>query len=130
MADCDIIAVQIDMQPPKPYREQRPWGEELWLTRDCSAPAMVKVVTVKPGESLSLQYHLHRDEFWLVLSGDGTAEIGEQSLKLKPEDTCFVPREIKHRINGGSSDLVFLELSFGDFDENDIVRLEDKYGRK
>jgi len=118
------------MQPPKPYSEQRPWGEELWLTRDHEAPAMVKIITVKLGESLSLQFHRHRDEFWLVLSGDGTAEVDKQSLKLEPGDTCFIPRETRHRVSGGVSELVFLELAFGDFDENDIVRLEDKYGRK
>ena len=118
------------MQSPKPYLDTRPWGEELWLTRDSGAPTMVKVITVKPGESLSLQYHRRREEFWLVLSGDGSAEIAEQALKLKSGDTCFIPREVKHRISGGSSVLKFLELSFGDFDENDIIRLEDKYGRK
>lgn len=118
------------MQPPKPYREQRPWGEELWLTRDTGAPAMVKVITVNPGESLSLQFHNQRDEFWLILSGDGTAEVGEQTLKLKTGDTCFIPRLMKHRVSGSSAVLSFMELSFGDFDENDIVRLEDKYGRK
>jgi len=117
------------MQPPKPYREQRPWGEELWLTREHEAPAMVKVITVKPGESLSLQFHHRRDEFWLVLSGDGMAEIGERSLRLEPGGTCFIPRETKHRVSGGSTAMSFLELAFGDFDENDIVRLEDRYGR-
>jgi mannose-6-phosphate isomerase len=91
---------------------------------------MVKVITVKPGESLSLQYHHRRDEFWHVLSGDGTAEIDGQSLKLEPGGTCFIPRGTKHRVHGGASVLVFLELAFGDFDENDIIRLEDKYGRK
>ena len=118
------------MQPPKPYREQRPWGEELWLTREHEAPAMVKIITVKPGETLSLLYHHRRDEFWLVLSGNGTAKIGGQSLKLENGSTCFIPRETRHRVSGGDTELVFLELAFGDFDEKDIVRLEDKYGRK
>lgn len=117
------------MQPPKPFREERPWGEELWLTRGYSSPSMVKIITVKPGESLSLQFHHNRDEFWIVISGDGIAEIDDKKLPMQPGKDFFVPREMKHRISGGSTTLVFLELAFGDFDEKDIVRLEDRYGR-
>ena len=117
------------MQSPNLYRDKRPWGEELWLTRGHKAPSMVKVITVNPGESLSLQYHLHRDEFWLVLSGDGTAEIDRAPTALSIGTTCFIAREVRHRVSAGSTVLVFLELAFGDFDEADIVRLEDRYGR-
>lgn len=115
------------MQVPKPYREERPWGEELWFTRD--KPSMVKVLTVNPTESLSLQYHRNRDEFWHVLSGNGTAVIGTEKVPLRPGDDQFVPRETHHRLETGDSTLVILELAFGDFDENDIIRLEDRYGR-
>ena len=90
---------------------------------------MVKIITVHPGEALSLQYHNGRDEYWRVLAGDGTAIVGETNVALKPGSDVFVPRKTKHRIIGGSVDLVFLELAFGDFDEKDIVRLEDRYGR-
>lgn len=90
---------------------------------------MVKIITVKPGESLSLQYHLKRDEFWYVLSGDGSAKVGTETMSLEKDTACHVPRQAHHRITGGKNILVFLELSFGEFDENDIVRLEDKYGR-
>jgi mannose-6-phosphate isomerase-like protein (cupin superfamily) len=90
---------------------------------------MVKIITVKPGEALSLQYHHKREEFWHIISGDGTAEIGEDRIPLAAGVDCFVPRETKHRISGGRAPLVFLELAFGDFDENDIVRIEDRYGR-
>ncbi len=69
------------MQAPKPYREERPWGAELWVSRD--KPSMVKVLTVNPGQSLSLQYHENRDEFWHVLSGTGTATVGDQKISSK-----------------------------------------------
>jgi len=117
------------MNPPKPQRDVRPWGEELWLTREGGTPSMVKVITVRPGEALSLQYHNKRSEFWVVISGDGEAEIGEERIPLHSGTTCFVPKEIKHRIFGGNSPLIFVELAYGEFDENDIVRLEDRYGR-
>ena len=115
------------MPAPQPFREQRPWGEELWITRD--SPSMVKILSVSPGEALSLQHHQNREEYWHVLSGDGPAGIGTRTTKLAPGIDCFVPRGTDHRLTGGTEKLVILELAFGEYDEKDIVRLEDKYGR-
>jgi mannose-6-phosphate isomerase-like protein (cupin superfamily) len=115
------------MQTPKPFQEKRPWGEELWLTDD--KPSMVKILTIEPDQSLSLQYHHDRDEFWHVLSGKGIATIGDDKAPLTVGDDRFVPRETNHRLETEDSKLVILELSFGSFDEDDIVRLEDRYGR-
>lgn len=115
------------MEIPKSYNEIRPWGEELWLTK--TPPSMVKILTVKQGESCSLQHHRLREEFWRVISGNGTIEIGDQTVQTKTGDEHFVPREAKHRFTGGTEPLVLLELTYGQFDEKDIVRLEDKYGR-
>jgi mannose-1-phosphate guanylyltransferase/mannose-1-phosphate guanylyltransferase/mannose-6-phosphate isomerase len=117
------------MQPPKPFREERPGGEELWFMRDIVAPSMVKLITVMPDEALSLQFHHNRDEFWHVISGDGEAAIGEMMIRLHTGIDCFIPKGTKHRITGGTVPLVFLELAYGDFDEADIVRLDDLYGR-
>ncbi len=116
------------MQPPKPYHEERPWGEELWISQD--KPSMVKILSIKPHEQLSLQYHHNRDEFWHVISGDGSAIIGENTIPLKAGTDQFVPRMTNHRLIGGETELIILELAFGTFDESDIVRLEDNYGRK
>lgn len=115
------------MQSPKPYREERPWGDFVEFTKNTTST--VKIITVKPGESLSLQKHQHRDEFWRVLSGTGTITIGQTVSEAKPGDEYFAPRGTEHRFSGGNSALSMLEISFGDFDEGDIVRLEDKYGR-
>ncbi|MEK7610044.1 MAG: phosphomannose isomerase type II C-terminal cupin domain [Patescibacteria group bacterium] len=115
------------MQSPKPYREERPWGEFVEFIRNISST--VKIITVKSGESLSLQTHSKRDEFWRILSGEGNVEIDDKRISAKIGDTHFIPRTTKHRIEAGNTDLVVLEISLGDFDEKDIVRLEDKYGR-
>jgi mannose-6-phosphate isomerase len=112
---------------PQPYHEKRPWGEFVEFTRN--TPSTVKIITVNPGEALSLQHHAHRDEFWNVISGNGSATIGKTSLPLNPGDSHFVPRETPHRLTGGTLPLIILEISLGDFDETDIVRLEDRYGR-
>lgn len=115
------------MESPKPYRETRPWGEFVEFTKN--KPSTVKIISIQPGEALSLQHHHHRDEFWHVLSGHGTIQIGADRLPAKPGQEFFAPRETDHRMVGGREPLVVLEISFGEFDEADIVRTEDRYGR-
>ena len=111
----------------KLHFDQRPWGSEIWFPRDNLA--MVKILTVDPGGMLSLQYHNHREEYWRFLSGNGQVVIGEDTISVKAGDEQYVPKKTKHRIIGGTEVLVVLELHYGKFDEADIVRLEDKYGR-
>ncbi|HEX7724722.1 MAG TPA: phosphomannose isomerase type II C-terminal cupin domain [Candidatus Paceibacterota bacterium] len=117
------------MNSPQPHNDFRPWGQEVWLTDEKRTPSMVKIITVKPGEQLSLQYHSKRDECWYVISGNGSAELDGARTALNAGTSVFAPRMTKHRIFGGSEPLVFVECAYGDFDESDIVRLEDKYGR-
>ena len=107
--------------------DQRPWGKEIWFPRE--GLDMVKILTVDPGGMTSLQYHNHRDEYWRFLSGNGEVVIGEEKIPVKAGDEQFIAKKTKHRIIGGTEPLVFLELHYGKFDEADIVRLEDKYGR-
>lgn len=113
---------------PESSLEKKPWGEELWISGN--TPSMIKIITVNPGEALSLQFHHFRDEYWRIISGNGEAWIGiDEKVKLEAGSEIFVTRGIKHRIVGGTSPLVLLELAYGKFDQSDIVRLEDKYGR-
>ncbi len=115
------------MQAPESRREARPWGEFVEFARN--TPCTVKILAVKAGESLSLQYHHGRDEMWHVLSGAGTLQIGDERIDAVPGSDHFIPRETKHRITAGASDLAILEISTGTFDDADIVRVEDRYGR-
>jgi len=115
------------MQPLKPYREERPWGEFVEYTRN--TPSTVKIIIVHPGEALSLQHHHNRDEFWHVLSGEGVLHIGETEVPARAGENHFITRETKHRITAGTTELTILEISFGEFDDNDIVRFDDRYGR-
>jgi len=114
-------------QPPKPYREQRPWGEFIKFTEN--SPSTVKIITVNKGESFSLQFHKSRDEFWHIISGNGIATIGKDRLEITDGKDFFVPRGVLHRIEAGEKSVVFIEIAQGAFDENDIVRTEDRYGR-
>lgn len=115
------------MQPQKPYRETRPWGEFVEFTRN--TPSTVKIITVNAGEAFSLQTHAHRDEFWRVISGNGVIRTGPTTVPINIGGNHFIPRGTAHRIEAGDEAVVILEISFGDFDEKDITRLEDRYGR-
>jgi mannose-6-phosphate isomerase-like protein (cupin superfamily) len=104
-----------------------PWGTEDLFVHNKTVT--VKFLNVKSGEAPSLQYHRHRDEFWKILSGTPEVVIGDQTIRAVPGQEFNVPALTKHRIIATEDDAVVLEISFGDFDEKDIVRLEDKYGR-
>ena len=108
-------------------KDIRPWGGYERFTLE--EPTTVKIITVKSGEAFSLQTHAHRDEFWRVISGEGVVTIGEEKHEAKSGESFFAPRGTAHRAEATGEDLVLLEISFGDFDENDIIRLQDRYGR-
>ncbi len=109
------------------YIEARPWGKFEQFTHN--QPSTVKIITVKPNEAFSLQYHNKREEWWRILAGSGKLIIGAKELATKAGDEHFIGKGAKHRATAGPAGLTFLEIAFGEFDENDIVRLEDKYGR-
>lgn len=108
-------------------KDIRPWG--MFERFTLNEKSTVKIITVKPGEAFSLQTHAHRREFWRVISGMGTITIGEKADEVSPGDEFLIAEGVAHRAEGGPEGLVFLEIAFGEFDESDIVRIEDKYGR-
>ena len=108
-------------------KESRPWGHFERFT--LNEKTTVKIHTVNAGEALSLQTHEHRDEFWRILSGSGTVQVGDDEKSAGVGDSFFCPRHARHRITSGSEGITFLEIAFDDFDENDITRLDDRYGR-
>ena len=106
---------------------ERPWGNfERFTTNEIST---VKILTVNAGDAFSLQFHKCRDEFWHIVQGSGIVHIEETDTEARVGDQFFIPRNIKHRITGGPEGIKCLEISFGEFDENDIERFEDLYGR-
>lgn len=115
------------MSPLSPSHSDRPWGSfDEFIS---NTPCTVKIITVKPGESLSLQYHTQRSEFWVVLSGKGFVTIDDKHTETQKGDQHYIEVNTKHRAEAGDEGLTFLEISTGTFDEEDIIRLEDKYGR-
>ncbi|MFM2414982.1 MAG: hypothetical protein RI911_675 [Candidatus Parcubacteria bacterium] len=109
-------------------KDIRPWGnfEQFTLNEQTT----VKLITVNPGEVLSLQTHSKRQEFWRVISGKGIAHVAGTDIPLEQGVEVNIPLGAQHRVQATTETLLFLEIAFGYFDEQDIVRLEDKYGRK
>jgi mannose-6-phosphate isomerase len=109
--------------------EQRPWGS--WHVIDVGPGYKIKRIHVNPGSRLSLQTHQYRSEHWVVVFGIATAHIDDQVLSAGPGDSLDVPRGAKHRLaNEGSEELVIVEVQHGAYTgEDDIVRLEDDFGR-
>ncbi len=109
------------------YSEERPWGS--FTTFAKNELTTVKLITVNAGEAFSLQSHKNRAEFWRVISGNGIITVGEVKETIQVGADYEIPPETLHRVEAGSEAVLILEVSRGDFDEEDIVRAEDKYGR-
>lgn len=113
---------------PRSYVEERPWGrfELLVLNQQVS----VKVITVAPGQRLSLQTHLHRDEWWQMLDPHLCVEVDSVTHSPDPGEHVWIPRGTTHRVsNPHDAPGRFLEIALGFFDEDDIERLDDDYAR-
>ncbi len=122
-----IEALKLKQQYMKSVTHTRPWGSFIEFTKN--KLSTVKIIIVKEGEELSLQYHKNREEFWRVLSSTPTVAIGDEEIVVKEGDEFFVKAGEKHRISAKSQEVQILEISFGQFNEDDIVRIKDKYGR-
>ncbi|MEI7777534.1 MAG: phosphomannose isomerase type II C-terminal cupin domain [bacterium] len=108
----------------------KPWGgfEQFVMNEKVT----VKILIVKAGEAFSLQKHANRSEFWKVLEGNPTIQVGNKIEEAFVGDEFFINENELHRISVEAENQTpakILEIAFGDFDESDIVRLEDKYGR-
>jgi mannose-6-phosphate isomerase-like protein (cupin superfamily) len=109
------------------YSEVRPWGRfEKFHENKTST---VKLIYVKPNSRLSLQYHNHRNEFWRIISGTAEVEIDGQTISVKAGDDISIGLKSRHRIKALASGCTVLEISYGHFDEADIVRIEDDFNR-
>ncbi len=107
----------------------RPWGSYQSLNAD--SRFQVKRITVKPGAMLSLQKHYHRAEHWVVVRGTALITRGEEEFMLREDESTYIPSGTAHRLaNPGKIPLELIEVQSGSYlGEDDIVRLDDVYGR-
>ena len=108
----------------------RPWGNFLSIEEDFNWK--IKRIEVNPGASISLQIHKQRAEHWIVVKGIADVEINKKIFKLKENQSCFIPKGEKHRLSNRTREsLIIIEVQSGEYlGEDDIIRFEDKYGRK
>ncbi len=107
----------------------KPWGSYTVLEE--GPRHKVKRLTVFAGRRLSLQQHSRRKEYWVVLEGVARVTCGDRVFDLQPNESTIIPKESAHRLeNPGTAPLQVIEIQQGDyFGEDDIVRLDDDYGR-
>jgi mannose-6-phosphate isomerase len=111
--------------------DERPWGSYTVLD-DVKDDHKVKRIVVTPDRRLSYQTHKFRAEHWYVVSGIATVVLDGETRELKPGESVDIPIGAAHRCeNHGEEPVVFIEVQHGTyFGEDDIVRLEDDFGRQ
>ena len=109
--------------------DERPWGS--YTVIDEGPGFKVKRIEVKAGSRLSYQRHAQRDEHWFIVSGRALVTLDGLDIAVNAGEAIDIPIGGAHRImNCGSEPLVFIEVQRGDYlGEDDIVRLQDDYGR-
>lgn len=112
-----------------PSHEERPWGS-FTVLEDASSHK-VKRIVVRPGQRLSYQLHHQRAEHWIVVAGTAVVTLDGVDHAVQPGGAIDIAMGTAHRVqNPGTEDLVFIEVQLGAyFGEDDIVRLDDDYGR-
>ncbi|WP_431274077.1 mannose-1-phosphate guanylyltransferase/mannose-6-phosphate isomerase [Variovorax ureilyticus] len=125
----DALAARKHEAVHLPAVVHRPWGTYASLKEEDGYK--VKRITVKPGQSLSLQYHHQRAEHWVVVRGTAMVQVGDAQYKTLPGEYRYIPLKERHRLtNIGNDELVLIEVQCGAYlGEDDIVRLADTYGR-
>ncbi len=109
--------------------DDRPWGN--YTVLEDAESYKVKRIVVHAGRRLSYQVHAHRAEHWFVVAGEGAVTLDGKVVPVAAGSAVDVPTGTPHRIeNIGTTELVFIEVQHGEsFGEDDIVRLEDDFGR-
>ena len=112
-----------------PATVTRPWGTYTSIIQGNNF--QVKRITVDPGQKLSLQYHNKRSEHWVLIQGKAIVQVGNEEYETEKGDYRYIPLGEKHRLtNIGEDELVLIEVQIGEYlGEDDIVRIEDIYGR-
>jgi len=120
---------QVSERSLKRDYEDRPWGS--FETVDRGERYRVKRIVVKPGGQLSLQMHYHRAEHWIVVSGAAVVTRDDMRMLVRENEAVHIPIGMRHRVeNPGKTPLCLVEIQIGSYlEEDDIVRLEDRYGR-
>ena len=124
----DFVTKPIPADKPEIGRVTRPWGSfsQFANNRDCT----VSLMSVLPGQRLSLQSHTGRAELWIVIDDGALVQVGEVTSVYQAGDEIWIPANEKHRLScSGDTPVRVLEVAFGNWQQDDIRRYADDYVR-
>jgi mannose-1-phosphate guanylyltransferase/mannose-6-phosphate isomerase len=124
----NYVTKPIPVEQPEAAKVVRPWGSfmQYAFNRDCT----VSLMTVNPGQRLSLQSHTGRAELWIVLDDGAQVQVGENVRVYNSGDEIWIPANEKHRLACAAEHRIrVLEVAFGNWQQEDIQRYEDDYAR-
>lgn len=123
----NYITKPIPERMPDIQRVTRPWGS--FSQYAFNQEVTVSMMTVEPGERLSLQSHTGRAELWIVLDDGAEIQIGEEVHQGNAGDEFWIPAGEQHRLSSGGPRVRVLEVAFGNWQQEDITRYADDYNR-
>jgi mannose-6-phosphate isomerase len=123
----NYVTKTIPAEKPPVTQVTRPWGafKQYAFNEDVT----VSLMTVQPGQRLSLQAHTGRAELWIALDDGAEVQIGEQTLHPGQGEELWIPANTQHRLGAGDRPVRVLEVAFGNWQQADIVRFADDYTR-
>lgn len=125
MTDYAIKPIPANCPPVRTV--ERPWGSfEQYANNE---EVTVSLMTVKPGQRLSLQSHTGRAELWIVLDDGAAVEVGDTVFHPSCGDHIWIPARERHRLSSTGPTVRVLEVAFGNWQQEDITRYEDDFER-
>ncbi len=110
-----------------PESIERPWGSFKQYAHN--EPVTVSLMSVLPGQRLSLQRHERRAELWIVLDEGAAVQVNGDTLYPRAGEEIWIPRGAKHRLSSTGPAVRVLEVAFGEWQQDDVMRFEDDYQR-
>jgi len=123
----NFVTKPIPENMPSPTRVERPWGGFSQYAHN--SEVTVSLMTVAPNQRLSLQAHSGRAELWIVFDEDACIQVGDETLYPHPGDEIWIPANTRHRLSSLGQPVRVLEVAFGNWQQEDIVRFDDDYAR-
>lgn len=122
------VTKPIPSEKPAVDHVSRPWGSFKQFANN--RETTVSLMTVLPGQRLSLQSHTGRAELWIVLDDGASIQVGDKTVVAKAGHEIWIPANERHRLgNPGTAPVRVLEVAFGNWQQADIVRYEDDFAR-
>lgn len=119
---------EIPIVKPEVKFVERPWGSFKQFANN--EPSTVSMMTVLPGQRLSLQSHTRRAELWIVIDNGATIQVGDTIKTYNAGDEIWIPANERHRLSCNSDyPIRVLEVAFGNWQQEDIKRYDDDYER-